>query len=159
MQTKILFFAIAATMANVSFAQAPPATTAPIKPATATTPTTMASPASAASANAITALCKDGTSFRGDSRKDACVGHKGVKTWTSEESTKSEKNGDSAKNTTPVANAAPGGGAGKVWVNTKSNVYHCPADRYYGKTKKGEYMSEADAKAKGAHADHGKSCT
>ena len=52
-----------------------------------------------------------------------------------------------------------GGGPGMVWVNSASKVYHCPNDRWYGKTKAGEYMTEADAKAKGNHADHNKPCS
>ena len=60
----------------------------------------------------------------------------------------------------PVSQAAaPGGGPGMVWVNSASKVYHCPSDRWYGKTKAGEYMTESDAKAKGNHADHNKPCS
>ncbi len=65
----------------------------------------------------------------------------------------------SRKSSTASQAAAPGGGPGMVWVNTASKVYHCPSDRYYGKTKQGEYMSEADAKAKGNRPDHNKPCS
>lgn len=46
----------------------------------------------------------------------------------------------------------------RVWVNTASGVYHCPGTRWYGNTKKGEYMTQAQAKAAGHRAAYGKAC-
>jgi hypothetical protein len=138
----------------------------------------------AAPANApagSTGLCKDGTYYSGAEKKGACRGHKGVKEWWAEETAgkqdtkadaktepKSEakaapaaaKPAPSAKTeaTKPAATPAPGGGPGLVWVNETSKVYHCQGDKWYGKTKHGEYMSEADAMAKGFKGDHGKAC-
>jgi len=63
-----------------------------------------------------------------------------------------------AKKPGSMSAPAPGGGADQVWVNTASNVYHCPGTRYYGKTKAGAYMTEADAVAKGARPERGKAC-
>ena len=59
----------------------------------------------------------------------------------------------------PAAQAAAGGGPGMVWVNTASKVYHCQGDRWYGKTKAGSYMTEAQAKAQGARPERGKPCS
>ena len=55
-----------------------------------------------------------------------------------------------ARNPTP----APGGGHGLVWVNTESHVYHKEGSRFYGKTKKGKYVSEADAIKEGDKASN-----
>ena len=38
---------------------------------------------------------------------------------------------------------------GMVWVNTETKVYHAAGDRWYGKTKHGKWMTEADAVAAG----------
>lgn len=49
----------------------------------------------------------------------------------------------------PQTRAANGG---VVWVNTDSRIYHKPGTRWYGKTKHGKYMTEADAKRAGYRA-------
>jgi len=53
-----------------------------------------------------------------------------------------------------AATPAPGGGHGLVWVNTESHVYHKEGSRFYGTTKKGKYVSEADAIKEGDKAAH-----
>ena len=41
--------------------------------------------------------------------------------------------------------AQPPPAKGMVWVNTATKVYHYEGDRWYGNTKEGKYMTEADA--------------
>jgi hypothetical protein len=62
-----------------------------------------------------------------------------------------------AKGTSTQAAAkapAPGGGHGLVWVNTETHVYHKEGSRFYGTTKKGKYMTEAEAMKEGDKAAH-----
>lgn len=120
-----------------------------------------------------TGLCKDGSYHAGPTRKGACANHGGVKDWYAADEGKAvaapapvaaapkKEVAAPAKTaaSAPAATPAAGGGAGKVWVNTASKVYHCEGTKWYGTTKKGEYMTEAAAKAAGSHADHGKSCS
>ncbi len=120
-----------------------------------------------------TVQCKDGSYASPDSKSGACRGHKGIKTWYGKAAAAAPAAAPApataaapapaapatAKPSPATMAAAPGGGAGKVWANDETHVYHCMGDRYYGKTKKGEYMSEADAKAKGMHASHNKACS
>jgi hypothetical protein len=132
-----------------------------------------------------TGQCKDGSYTSNATKRGACRGHQGVKEWyaaggksvkAAKSSMKKEAGAAAAPATAaaaapeaagkksmasakPAAAAAPGGGPGMVWVNDSSKVYHCPGDKWYGKTKHGEYMSEADAKAKGNHPEHGTTCS
>ena len=138
-----LVIAIGMTMSGVTFAQAP-----------------------AGAPAGSTGLCKDGTYTSTETKKGACAGHKGVKNWFGESGAPAKTAASASAGAKPAPSTsskatapAAGGGPGQVWVNTSSKVYHCPGTRYYGKTKQGEYMSEAAAKAAGARADHGKACS
>jgi hypothetical protein len=127
-----------------------------------------------------TGLCNDGTYWTGAAKSGACRGHKGVKTWYASTAAPASAATPApaaapaaaapaaapapmtmkAKTSTPASTTpAPGGGPGLVWLNTSTKVYHCPGTKYYGTTKAGAYMTEAAAKAKGAHADAGKPCS
>jgi hypothetical protein len=126
-----------------------------------------------------TGLCNDGSYWTGASKSGACRGHKGIKTWyaaagaapaapaaaapaapaaatpAAPAAPAPKTKASTATSTTP----APGGGPGLVWLNTSTKVYHCQGTKYYGTTKAGAYMTEAAAKAKGAHPDAGKPCS
>jgi hypothetical protein len=45
--------------------------------------------------------------------------------------------------------------SGQVWVNTRSGKYWKPGSRYYGKTTRGEFMSEKEAIQKGYRPANG----
>lgn len=119
-----------------------------------------------------TGQCRDGSYVSTPTKRGACHGHKGVQTWyatapaaastppapSAAAAAPAAPAPSSSSKWTPPATAAAGGGPGLVWVNTSSKVYHCPGDRWYGKTKQGQYLSEADAKAQGDRPDHGKAC-
>ena len=72
----------------------------------------------------------------------------------------SSGNSTAAPTTTTKASGAPSAqeiaaakASGKVWVNTESGVYH-KSGRWYGKTKSGKFMTEAEAKAAGYKEAH-----
>ena len=55
----------------------------------------------------------------------------------------SAASGTRTTSTATVAQQPPA--KGMVWVNTSTKVFHREGDRYYGKTKEGKFMTEADA--------------
>ena len=168
---------------------APKASSAASPAATASTPKAAApAPSSGPAPAGATGKCRDGSYTTAPKKQGACRGHKGVDTWyaaepapaaaaqkstvapptpatpaPSQASTPSPSAAapqrsparSSASNKTP----APGGGPGLVWVNSSTNVYHCYGTQFYGTTKAGKYMSEADAKAAGARPDRNKACS
>jgi len=57
--------------------------------------------------------------------------------------------GNTAKRTSASTATAQAGGPGMVWVNPDTKVFHRYGSRWYGKTKTGQYMTEADAQKAG----------
>jgi hypothetical protein len=139
-----------------------------------------ANAAPAAAGGAATGLCKDGTTYTGASKRGACRGHKGVKEWYADQqsptagaaapapaqaaptapaaATPAQTTTSPAAAPARAATPAPAAGSGKVWVNTRSKIYHCEGSKFYGNTKEGEYMNEADAQAQGYNANRKKVC-
>lgn len=140
-------------------------------------------PAAPAAAGTQTFVCKDGSTTSAATSKGACKGHKGIDKDATAKAVgaapaaapaaaapaakaaapaaavapAAAPAAKSAK--APAATPAPGGGPGMVWANENTKVYHCQGDRYYGTTKNGKYMTEADAKAAGMHASRNKACS
>lgn len=93
------------------------------------------------------------------SEKKSPDGAATAKKDTSNNSASATTPSSSAPATTPSGRAAnapaskpnqlpktsPPKNSGMVWVNTESGVYHKRGTRWYGRTKQGKYMLEADA--------------
>ena len=56
----------------------------------------------------------------------------------------------SSEATPPTTQAVPPPAKGMVWVNLETKIFHREGDPWYGRTKRGQYMSEADALKMGA---------
>ena len=146
--------------------------------ATAMTTVSMVSAVAQAPATpppAVTAMCKDGTTWMGAHRSGACRGHHGVQAFNPTPAapapaTPTPSTAVAVPTPTPPPTPVPvtpapavvgssGGGAGQVWLNTSSHVYHCQGDRDYGHTKRGSYMTEAAARSAGGRPSRGKVCS
>jgi hypothetical protein len=117
-------------------------------------------------------ICRDGTPSKASGR-GACSHHGGVAKRTDPAPIKRGATGDIVLPTNPTTRASARaqerasessrvseqGGSTRVWVNTKSGVYHCPGTRWYGATKSGEYMTESQARAAGDRPAYGRSCS
>jgi hypothetical protein len=165
-------------------ATAAPATTATAAPK-ASTPAPTKTTASKSPPKDATGECTDGSYTTAKTQARGCLKHGGVKTWFGAEAPTAAAAAPGAAAAAPAAAASPASGPTivktvapraqasapgttpaqapanptDVWVNLSTKAYHCPGTKYYGTTKHGKYMSEADAKAAGFHPSYGKACS
>jgi hypothetical protein len=172
------WFASSTTSAGASSS----ATTAPAPAATAAPSEASVKGSTKGQPKDATGQCTDGSYTTAKTQARGCLKHGGVKTWFGPAA-------GAAKTSAPAATAAPAAPApsvpaatpspaastrasapvttpaqapanpSDVWVNLSTKAYHCPGTKYYGTTKHGKYMSEADAKAGGFHPSYGKTCS
>lgn len=124
-----------------------------------------------------TALCNDGAYTHVVLKTGACSHHGGIRAWYGLGGPPAATQAQTAPMPTPDASIPPAvvpapsrtsaslptstatpGAPGVVWVNPRSKVYHCSNDPWYGKTMRGAYMKETDARTQGYRADRGKAC-
>ena len=123
-----------------------------------------------------TGQCTDGSYTTAKTQSRGCLKHGGVKTWygaSAGATTTATTTAATPPSAAPAPAAAPvptraatptatpaqaPTNPTDVWVNLSTKAYHCPGTKYYGTTKRGKYMSEADAKAAGFHPSYGKTC-
>lgn len=121
--------------------------------------------AKATTSGATTAVSTAASSTSGATKSTAKATKKGAKstqaaaTGTSTAptpATASASSSTSAKapaaKTTTTAQAKTPPQPGMVWVNTSSKAYHKSGSKWYGNTKQGQWMTEADAQKAGYHA-------
>jgi hypothetical protein len=107
-----------------------------------------------------TGECKDGSYTSSPGKRNACYGHGGIKEWYENPVKAAPGTPPAPAKGAPVAVPTdPSKTPGAVWVNTKSKIYYCQGDKWYGKTKQGNYMSESAAKAAGDKPSRGKTCS
>jgi hypothetical protein len=131
-------------------------------------PAIVALPAQQSAPRNATGQCRDASFTYSATKRGACSRRGGVAHWwgTRRSTAAATPLITIAPRQAGVSREAPATSEGrattgsrvKVWVNTSSSVYHCPGTRWYGATKRGDYMAESEAQATGNRPAYGRRC-
>jgi DNA uptake protein ComE-like DNA-binding protein len=103
---------------------------------------------SASTMNKIRDKVQVGTAARAERAAERTTEKTASREPAAKEERKSSTSAAAGKSEPSAAYQAPPS-KGMVWVNLETKVYHREGDRWYGRTKRGKYMSEADAARQG----------